>query len=393
MYNKDEKAIEAEAHYDYIVVGGGASGLSLLDRFDDEKWADKKILLLEPNLKKGNDRTWSSWVKSNERYTDLSSKTWSFLDFIDQDGNKIDLTPKNYVYRMLESSNFYKYIHNKISKNKNISVLEASYISYEINNGKIIVHTSKGNFSANHVFKSIFSPVQKEDAFVYVDQHFKGWFIKTEEDSFDEEKCTIMDFSIPQNGDIRFMYVLPKHKNIALVEIAIFSNNLLTHEQYDSELKDYIENKLKIKNYEILDTEFGIIPMTSFNFEAADNHYITHIGTAAGNVKTSSGYAFTRIQKHVDAIIKCINAGKHPGQAKKVLQTRYKFLDNVMLNVLLNHNVQGAVFFRDLFLRNSADSVFKFLNEDNNLIEDMKLMNLPNKWPFIKSFFKTLIKA
>ena len=49
-------------------------------------------------------------------------------------------------------------------------------------------------------------------------QHFMGWFIKRKRHIFDDSVATFMDFNLPQNGNTRFMYVLPIDKKTALFE-------------------------------------------------------------------------------------------------------------------------------------------------------------------------------
>ena len=58
-------------------------------------------------------------------------------------------------------------------------------------------------------------------------QHFIGWFIKTKVDTFDDTTATFMDFSVPQKGNTRFMYVLPMDKQTALFEYTLFSKERL----------------------------------------------------------------------------------------------------------------------------------------------------------------------
>ena len=48
--------------YDYIIVGAGA-GLSLADRLCDPAFAGLNILVIDKEIKTGNDRTWCSWYK------------------------------------------------------------------------------------------------------------------------------------------------------------------------------------------------------------------------------------------------------------------------------------------------------------------------------------------
>ena len=54
-----------ELDYDYIICGGGISGLLLALKFsNDSYYKDKSILILDPDFpKKSNDRTLCFWDK------------------------------------------------------------------------------------------------------------------------------------------------------------------------------------------------------------------------------------------------------------------------------------------------------------------------------------------
>ena len=49
--------------FDYIICGGGASGLSIAGGLSlDQYFSNKKILIIDPEFpKKKNDRTWCFW--------------------------------------------------------------------------------------------------------------------------------------------------------------------------------------------------------------------------------------------------------------------------------------------------------------------------------------------
>ena len=68
---------------DYIICGGGASGLLLLQALtQDSFFSNKKILLIEREFKKSNDRTWSFWEEPNGDFDDLLYKKWNEANFV-----------------------------------------------------------------------------------------------------------------------------------------------------------------------------------------------------------------------------------------------------------------------------------------------------------------------
>jgi lycopene beta-cyclase len=377
-------------HYDYIILGGGASGLSLADRFLAQELRHYNVLIIEKEEKVTNDHTWCSWVKGSHRYDELAKKTWTTLNVFSNKGDKKTLGKSPYRYRMIEAVDFYKSIKSKIANSTNIHIRQESFVSMQESNDKVEVKTNNNIYTANHVFKSFIDVKIDKANCLYVDQHFKGWFVETMHDFFDEQACHLMDFRVEQNGEVRFMYVLPTSQRKALIELAIFSNEILSQEDYDAVIKKYVDEQLKLPSYKIAQSEFGIIPMTTHDFKQYDTNRITMIGTMAGAVKPSTGYAFTRIQAHLDEVVKCILRNENPRNAQAVYKQKYKLYDATMLDVLLNKNLSGADFFYDLFIDNSAEDVFKFLDEETSLREEIKLMNTVDRWVFGKSFFRQL---
>ena len=80
-------------------------------------------------------------------------------------------------------------------------------------------------------------------------QHFCGVEIKTDNDIFDEKIFNLMDFDCEQKNGIHFFYVLPFNNRRALIETTWLSNlEDLKKQNYVDELKEYIENNLKLNN-------------------------------------------------------------------------------------------------------------------------------------------------
>jgi hypothetical protein len=52
-------------------------------------------------------------------------------------------------------------------------------------------------------------------------QHFKGWEIETSNEAFNPQAATFLDFRTPQQGEMRFFYVLPFSERRALVEYVV----------------------------------------------------------------------------------------------------------------------------------------------------------------------------
>ena len=95
-----------------------------------------------------------------------------------------------------------------------------------------------------------------------------------------------MDFTVAQKDHTRFMYILPESPYRALLEYTLFSKTLLTNEEYETEIKNYL--KKGITNYTITEKEQGVIPMTAYQFWKHNSEHLINIGTAGGWSKAST---------------------------------------------------------------------------------------------------------
>jgi lycopene beta-cyclase len=197
-----------------------------------------------------------------------------------------------------------------------------------------------------------------------------------------------MDFSIPQMGNTRFMYVLPFSETEGLVEYTLFSSSVLPEEEYESAIKAYIEEKLECTKYEILEKERGNIPMTCFNFSANNSDNILHIGIAGGWAKPSTGYTFMSTNRKIKELAVFLKRNKplHSFNSKD----RYWYYDLLLLDILYEDNSKGRRIFESLFKGSNPQLIFKFLDEDTNLKEDLQIISSCPKTYFINALLKRL---
>ncbi len=375
--------------YDIIICGAGCAGLSLAYRLCDPSLKNLSILIIEPEAKTQNDRTWSFWEKDQGIFDSIVSKRWKILEFHSQYMSK-ELQLDEYEYKMIKASDFYEHCKEKISTHGNIEWISGRVKTIEESSEYVTVHTDHGIFTGDHVFKNFHNKALDKSKPWYVDQHFGGWFIKTKEHKFDPHQAVFMDFRIDQADDIRFFYVLPRSKTEALVEIAIFSNDLMTQQEYDKLIANYIKEYIHTDEYDIEEREYGVIPMTSqFINDAKHSTKIINIGTPSGAVKASSGYAFYRIQKQCQHIVDSLKAGNKLTSFFK--KDRFSFYDQIMLNVLLTKKVAGDKVFTDLFRKLPVENVLTFLNEETNLAQEIKIFTAPPWAPFTKAMMEEII--
>lgn len=375
-------------HYDIIITGGGGAGLSLINQLCESPLKNKKILLIDKEDKDVNDRTWCFWEASDGPFNDIVFHSWDELSFHSKDYST-DFNIAPYRYKMIRGIDFYQYVQHKIAAQPNISMLKAKVENVGSENSKALVSAAGKVFSADWCFNSIlFRPIDKKQT-NYLDQHFKGWIIKTEQPTFNPGAATLMDFRVPQDGESRFLYVLPFDQHRALVEVAIFSNNLLSSAAYDQILTQYIAKQITSEAYTVEHEEFGIIPMTDFPFSRSDDRVI-HFGTAGGDTKASTGYTFWRIQQYTQKVVALMAKEGHPYIKENTFQKRFKLYDSTMLKVLVKDRLAGDDLFTYLFKKNPPQRLLRFLNEESHFLEELALMSTVPTFLFLKTFIEEI---
>jgi lycopene beta-cyclase len=378
-------------HYNYIFSGAGLSSLMTLVKMADNGLLEgKKVLVVEPEAKNTNDRTWCYWEKGTGNWDAIVLHQWEKAFFISKK-NKIECLQGVYNYKMIESSQFYSFCKEKLQK-YDVKWLKDSVISFNEQSEKVEIITHSSAFTAEYFFNSVIDlqRVENNIKYPFLQQHFVGWFIESNKPVFNPNEASFMDFTVVQKGNTRFMYVLPKSETEALIEYTLFSPNLLKEEEYEIEIQKYLSD-LGIVNYKIQTKEKGVIPMTTYPFWKSNSKRILNIGAAGGWTKASTGYTFKNTDKYTDKIIYDLKKSKLDfSRFKKA--NRYTFYDDLFLDVLYNNNSLGEKIFSAMFSNGNSESIFKFLDEVSNLKDDMSIILSCPKLPFLKSFFRRVLK-
>jgi len=377
-------------HYDIAVLGGGLAGLSVLYHLEKAgKLVGKRIVLVDPaGRKSGYDRTWSFWEQSPGPFEHLVYHRWPKVTVHNMEQDlSCDLGA--FEYKVIRSTEFYEHVNAVLD---GIAGLERIMAGAED-----IVSTPEGvhfmidgaAYSADLAFSSLplhLRPRQIKQP--YLDQHFRGWVIKTEADVFDPGVASLMDFRTPQHGESRFFYVLPTSKREALIEIAIFSNNHLTTETYDGLIADYIRDYWTADPYTVEHTESGNIPMTTYPFGQRNGNLI-YIGMRGGATRPSTGYTFYGLQKQLSKL-----AANFPALNNLAPYPRRHILyDATLLRILQENRLCGEEVFVDLFATNPAERLLAFLSGETNIWEETRIMSSTYVPLFGLTFVKELFRA
>ena len=381
-------------HYDYIITGAGCAGMSLLMRMmQDDFFLDKQILIIDKAAKTANDRTWCFWEKEDGLFESIVTKQWDSLGFYAA-GFSSQLRMAPYRYKMISGIDLYQHVMHASAKYPNIEWRFDTVQAVTGNSSGASVQVSTGKLTADYVFNSILFKENELAPFgdhgYHLLQHFKGWVIETADNYFDADSATFMDFRISQDQGTTFMYVLPVSPKKALIEFTLFSEKLLPPETYINNLQTYISSVLKINEYTIEHEEWGVIPMTNYVFPQQQGNLV-QMGVAGGQVKGSSGYAFQFIQKRTAAIIKEIKNGSRKFNKRGFNEKKFHLFDSVLLRVLHFQLMPGDQIFAAIFKKNPPERVFRFLDNETNLWDDLLIMRSVPISVFLPAALKELL--
>tara|TARA_R100000789_G_C3009413_1_gene150902 strand:- start:231 stop:1367 length:1137 start_codon:yes stop_codon:yes gene_type:complete len=370
--------------YFYVIIGGGLAGLQLARQLSrDVFFKGKKIAIIDSDFSMPV-KTWCFWEKGKGKWDDLLTKSWDKGKFISSEEN-IDLQLSPYTYKMIKAKDYHQKLQDEIEESGDIE-----FITDEIQKIDPVTMKAKGqkkSYGATHFFDSRVDPSYLESKkYTTIFQHFKGWEVETEKPVFTPDSFTMMDYRIKYPDATAFTYILPFTEKKALVEYTFFSPFLTEDKVYDEMLQQYFEKILKTKDFQIKSTETGVIPMTDFPFNKANTKQITKIGTGGGWVKPSTGYSFKNTEKRINRIIKNIKSGKIPGE--NLINEKFRKYDAIFLDVLTQNNQKGEEIFTKFYTKNSPQDIFKYLDEETTVSEDLKIMFSLYSFDFVKSFFR-----
>ena len=398
--------------YDLIFAGAGLSALSIVTRMvENPFFAGKKILLIDRDRKEKNDRTWCFWATKDELQfiPPVITRSWPDLYFY-SDQYSAQLDTGDYQYQMVRGDGFYHWAKKVLALYPQVEWLHTDIQNIDEISGTVT--TTLGKYQADWVLNSALVPFPllpdiKKDLFqtpftaiksripennIYLLQHFKGWVIRSPEPVFDPSAVTFMDFRVAQSGHTRFVYVLPLSSTEALVEYTVFSPDLLPEEEYEAALKDYIKRFLNIEIYEVIETEYGVIPMTDFAFPNPKNGRVIAIGTAGGFVKGSSGYAFKQTQRKAAAFVAAWAKEGQPDLAVLRSPWRFRVYDSIFLRALHDALVPAHIVFSSFFKKLDGKAVFQFLDEDSNFLADFRAIKSMPILPFTRAAIRQIFR-
>jgi lycopene beta-cyclase len=388
----------AEQHFDFIIAGGGAAGLSLAYHLILSPLRNRSILIVDKDDDDQMQRNWGFWTNQPTVFERVVDFTWNQLQYVTNDGEwRIDLG--DYRYKLMRGAHFYRFVLEQLAACPNVTFVRGVIHNITDDANAAYVTVNENTYSGRWVFDSIvrLPDLKRELTRSHsrsLRMHFKGWEIEAPRPAFDPGAARLFDFRAPhtpQPGAMRFFYLLPFSASRAFIEYTLFSANVLKQDEYEQGLKHYIADTLGIHDYRVLSEENGAVALTDYRFPRRTGQHIMTIGTKAGRVKPSTGYSFMRVQKDAEAIVQSLLRAAHPFDVRP---DPYFFqqCDSLMLQIMDQHGEQVERIFTALFLRNPIQRVLCFLDDVSTPLENFALIaSLPPRL-FLQAIIQRQLK-
>lgn len=372
-------------NYDIIILGGGCAGMQLMHQLiHHAQYKGESILIVDADKVYLQHKSWCFWHKMEAHpYQSIFNTTWNKLSIGFPNETQQSLIHP-YQYSFIKSESFFEFHFKEIKQHSNIEYTNDVVLSIEKKGTEFLINTNKGVLSTTALYSSYWNQqaVAKETQ-LFLKQQFFGWEIQTDEPVFNAQSAILMDFDIPQTSGVNFAYVLPYSAHHALIEITRFCSDDYGTEFFETVLKNYIQKKWNC-TFKIIKTEQASIPMTNFSFKRFTKEGAIAIGTAAGMVKPTTGYAFNRIYRDSQLLANHFYNQETPAEFRN---TRFKFYDRLLLQLLKYQPNKALQILMQLFRKVSYQHILRFLDEDSSLFQEALLFAKLPKKDFIKQIF------
>lgn len=368
-------------NHDIVIAGAGLSGLSLAWHIVKEH-GDRYSILVAGNTPEGNSRrTFGFWANGSFGHEDIISRSYKNMRIAGSTFNK-QIFLKDYSYNVIHGKDFFTKMRTQLDKAPSVRFLPGHIkaVSQQEDLGTVL--TENGTVRGRLVFDSTGLALPKKPH-TGLFMSFKGLFIETKSPVFTPGCLNFLDFRMPADDGLRFMYVLPFTKRTALVEHTSFVTADKTRNDSVEKITAYMSKIFDCTDWKVRETEAGFLPLKAQFGPRQLSKNIVMIGNAGGMLKASAGYAFSRVQKDSRKIAGLMNNGLD------IMVNRgsmfYRLVDSLMVKVMTHYGGEVPGIFRYMFERNSINTVFRFLDEELAFTDCIRLIKTLPPSCFLRS--------
>ena len=357
--------------YKAAIIGLGPSGLAVNKIIYGDNFND--IIAFENEDINNRDNLFGFWLTDwMKPYENIIEKKWYKWTIGDKN---IDITHtcSDKPYCVIS----FKKWKNYCLETKNRLVIKKKKVVeyFPIQNFFKIITDDNSEYYAEKIYDSRSAKEKKGELL----QHFYGINITVADDTFNENKLTLMHFTEEKNL-LHFIYILPFSHNKALVESTVFSKMILEHSWYREKIVNYLSQK-NIYKFKENSSEKGIIPMFFAEEKNPASPNIFNIGIRGGACKPSTGYAFSFLIKQIQLLK---NSNKNYVNVHRFFERK---MDKIFINFLKNNNENGRSFIK-LAANLNGNEFQSFMMGQSNLLTKLKIIKSMPKLPFIKELFQ-----
>ncbi|MEM7622666.1 MAG: lycopene cyclase family protein [Planctomycetota bacterium] len=357
------------------IAGAGCAGCSLACEIL-ARCPGVHITLFDPEPSPQLNRTWCLWDTTPHRFRDAITTRWTEV-VVRTPSDDIVFDASAYPYTCIHADDFYRVVDRATASSACEINRGASVVSMLDNDDGVDLEITDAAGSTRHErFAAVFDGRPPDHAGTNSEpvllQHFGGLEFEVTPGSIDPARATLMDFVVPQQDGMHFMYILPFSTTRVLVESTFMSPSVARNIDYEANVLAYADRTLGIDTSRIVYRESGVLPMTMAPLGPKSTRRVWTIGTRAGVARASSGYAFDSIQRDTTRLVTAALAGQErpPPPRPKLLGT----LDRVLISWLRDDPTAAPLVFGNLFRTAPADRLIRFLSDTPRLLDYLAVM-------------------
>lgn len=370
------------------ILGAGCAGLSLGVELV-ERSPNVEVVLFDRRTEFEQDRTWCGWTMEDAAYEECVSHRWRRC-IVRGAGMEATLDLGAFPYRRIPADRYYAAARDRLDSSGRCEWrLGRAVENVDLTDSMAFVDSGGGPERFDQVFDGRVGP-STLDSFggPQLLQHFVGQEIETDFDAFDPSTATLMDFETSQDAGIHFFYVLPFSCRSALVEATFMTPPGSTEPEYERRIETYLRERLGVANWTVCRTERGRIPMASDPPSAAPHRRQWMIGTAAGVVKPSTGYAFDAIHRDSRRVASAWLTGDgRPALPRSGLA---HWMDKLMISFLCARPEMAPRLFPRLMSRCPTPRLVRFLNDRAGPLDYLSVIWASPRLPLARHCVRTL---
>jgi lycopene beta-cyclase len=373
--------------YDIVFAGAGLSGLSLAARLAALP-DPPHMLLVEPGTDETSDRTWCHWQLHKGIFDNAITHRWNRWN-VAEGQDAAEASSETVPYVRIPSDRFRQVARQILGASPRAEIIRGiSVTSLEEVSDRAVARLSDGRrIESSWAFDS--RPPRCDKA--PWRQIFRGLELHSPEADLDTSTVTLMDFRSAGPDGIRFFYVLPLDVHTALVEDTWLVPSGKTPRFSDDEIVSFASETLAETHWQIRHRENGNLPMGSFpsvrsaSSAVGGHQRVIPWGTAAGAVRASSGYAFSRIQAASERMAAAWQRNGRPDLSAAHGSPLLDWMDRVFLRAMTNRPERVPEYFVRLFQRVPPGALIRFLESEPRPADIWQVMRALPPGPFLRA--------